>query len=209
MPVLKVTASERGGRFEYRHAPTRATDMPSAVPICSYGRGWRRGGLGETRLWAPSDRCGSSEFAVGMLRDIGKKTSSARRVRACRRRRRLHRALATAHDAAGLRKRSASHAAGLARPRRCRFFFVPLRRVSPRLRSGPSGRSPSACSAESPKNRFFAPARPRQAALLSSVRRRPARSSTITTYRHRRRHVRCAGMGVPVLKRTASERRSF
>ena len=28
-------------------------------------------------------------------------------------------------------------------------------------------------------------------------------------YRHRRRHVHCVGMGVPVLKMTASERRSF
>ena len=30
-----------------------------------------------------------------------------------------------------------------------------------------------------------------------------------TLYRHRRRHVHCAGMGVPVLQTTASERRSF
>ena len=29
------------------------------------------------------------------------------------------------------------------------------------------------------------------------------------SHRHRRRHVRRAGMGVPVLKMTASERRSF
>ena len=27
----------RGGHFEYRHAHTRAMDMPSAMPICSYG----------------------------------------------------------------------------------------------------------------------------------------------------------------------------
>ena len=27
----------RGGRFEYRHAHTHAMDMPSAMPICSYG----------------------------------------------------------------------------------------------------------------------------------------------------------------------------
>ena len=32
VPVLKLTASGRGGRFEYRHAHTRATDMPSAMP---------------------------------------------------------------------------------------------------------------------------------------------------------------------------------
>ena len=31
----------------------------------------------------------------------------------------------------------------------------------------------------------------------------------LTTYRHRRRRVHCAGRGVPVLKTTASERRSF
>ena len=31
----------------------------------------------------------------------------------------------------------------------------------------------------------------------------------ITIYQHRRRHVRCAGMGMPVLKMTALERRSF
>ena len=29
------------------------------------------------------------------------------------------------------------------------------------------------------------------------------------SYRHRRRHAHCAGMGVPILKMTASERRSF
>ena len=34
--------------------------------------GWHRQGLGETRLQAPSDRYGSSAFAVGMLRDIEK-----------------------------------------------------------------------------------------------------------------------------------------
>ena len=136
-----------------------------------------------------------------------KKNSSARRVRACRRRRRLHRALATAHDAAGLRKRSASHAAGLARPRRCRFFFVPLRRVSPRLRSGPSGRSPSACSAESPKNRFFAPARPRQAALLSSVRRRPAMPICSYGLGRLRRRLPCGGGRRGAVRHVAALRR--
>ena len=32
VPVLKMTASLRGGHFEYRHAHTRATDLPSAMP---------------------------------------------------------------------------------------------------------------------------------------------------------------------------------
>ena len=35
--------------------------------------GWHRRGLGETRLWVPSGRHGSSAFAVGMLRDVLKK----------------------------------------------------------------------------------------------------------------------------------------
>ena len=34
-------------------------------------------------------------------------------------------------------------------------------------------------------------------------------ASAITIYRHRRRHIHCAGMGVPILKMTASPRRSF
>ena len=35
VPVLKMTASgaRRGGHFEYRHAHTRAMDVPSAMPI--------------------------------------------------------------------------------------------------------------------------------------------------------------------------------
>ena len=35
----KTNASEvlGGGHFEYRHAPTRAMGMPSAMPIRSYG----------------------------------------------------------------------------------------------------------------------------------------------------------------------------
>ena len=37
----------------------------------------------------------------------------------------------------------------------------------------------------------------------------PADVSRSARYRHRRRHVYCAGMAVPVLKMTASERRSF
>ena len=32
-----LESSRRGGHFGYRHAPTRAMDMPSAVPICSDG----------------------------------------------------------------------------------------------------------------------------------------------------------------------------
>ena len=34
-----------------------------------------------------------------------------------------------------------------------------------------------------------------------------ATRTAITTYRHRRRHVHCVGMGVPVLKTTTSPRR--
>ena len=32
----------RGGHFVYRHARTRAVDMPAAMPICSYGTARRR-----------------------------------------------------------------------------------------------------------------------------------------------------------------------
>ena len=48
--------------------------------------------LGETRLYAPSDRHGSSAFAVGMLQDIGKKplVLSRELSRPCRSRRRPH-----------------------------------------------------------------------------------------------------------------------
>ena len=35
MPVLKMTALQRGGHFEYRHANTCPMDMPLAMPICS------------------------------------------------------------------------------------------------------------------------------------------------------------------------------
>ena len=32
VPVLKMTASLRGGHFVYRHVHSRAIDMPSAMP---------------------------------------------------------------------------------------------------------------------------------------------------------------------------------
>ena len=42
-----------------------------------------------------------------------------------------------------------------------------------------------------------------------SSRIRVPTGSVSALYRHRRRHVHCVGMGMPVLKMTASERRSF
>ena len=52
--------------------------MPTAIAEGLHRVGGQhRKGLGETRLWAPSHRHGSSAIAVGMLREVVKKTRSA------------------------------------------------------------------------------------------------------------------------------------
>ena len=48
-----------------------------------------------------------------------------------------------------------------------------------------------------------------EAQHLRTLKRPNMTGCAITTYRHRRLHVYCEGMGVPVLKMPASERRSF